>query len=127
MWKIMKIFVTVLILLISVCATAKDITAEGVACISQYKSHPMAKRVALLLAKREALENTIVKIQSETILENFELVKDRIMTKSNAVVKLKKTLSQSWIQDKEEGKCYKIIGLFEINDEIIKNNLEDLK
>jgi len=89
----------------SLLADQSSITeADGQSCLGDDKSRKQTKDVALQDAKRLALEYAGSYLESETVVENFQLKSDLIKAFKSAEVKVIEILEESWI----EGDCFTI-------------------
>ena len=87
--------------------------ADGQSCLGDDKSRKQTKDVALQDAKRLALEYAGSYLESETVVENFQLKSDLIKAFKSAEVKVIEILEETWI----EGDCFTI----RIKAEVIPN------
>jgi len=78
--------------------------ADGQSCLGDDKSRKQTKDVALQDAKRLALEYAGSYLESETVVENFQLKSDLIKAFKSAEVKVIEILEETWI----EGDCFTI-------------------
>jgi hypothetical protein len=78
--------------------------ADGQSCLGDDKSRKQTQNVALQDAKRLALEYAGSYLESETVVENFQLKSDLIKAFKSAEVKVIEILEESWV----EGDCYTI-------------------
>lgn len=91
-----------------VSADPSSITeAEGYSCMGVDKSRKQTETAALQDAKRNAVEFSKTYIESESLIENFELKKDLVQAFSRADVKILTILEKVW-QDPTDGDCYTI-------------------
>jgi len=91
-----------------VTADPSSITeAEGYSCMGVDKSRKQTETAALQDAKRNAVEFSKTHIESESLIENFELKKDLVQAFSKANVKILLVLEKTW-QDPTDGDCYTI-------------------
>lgn len=91
-----------------VTADPSSITeAEGYSCMGVDKSRKQTETAALQDAKRNAVEFSKTHIESESLIENFELKKDLIQAFSKANVRILTILEKTW-QDPTDGDCYTI-------------------
>ncbi len=81
--------------------------AEGYSCMGVDKSRKQTETAALQDAKRNAVEFSKTHIESESMIENFELKKDLVQAFSKANVKILTILEKVW-QDPTDGDCYTI-------------------
>jgi|TARA_Y100000310_G_scaffold140721_1_gene140132 hypothetical protein len=81
--------------------------AEGYSCMGVDKSRKQTETAALQDAKRNAVEFSKTHIESESMIENFELKKDLVQAFSKANVKIIMILEKVW-QDPKDGDCYTI-------------------
>jgi hypothetical protein len=105
------IFAAVLCLLIfsnNLYAAQSAITeAEGYSCAGEDKSRKQTEQASLADAKRNAVENALSYVKSETKVKNFQLEKDIIQAYSNATVKVIEIKEHNWYKDERSGDCYK--------------------
>jgi len=100
--------ITSLLLSVGVYAGQSSITeAEGGSCMGDDKSRKQTESAALQDAKRLAIEFTTTHIESETVIENFELKNDLIKAFAQADVKVLDIISKSW-DDPNGGDCVTI-------------------
>jgi hypothetical protein len=88
--------------------------ADGQSCMGDDKSRKETKNVALQDAKRLAMEYAGSYLESESIVENFELKSDLVKAFRKAEVKVIDILEETWA----DGGCYTI----RIKAEVIPNN-----
>lgn len=83
----------------------KTVVADGVSALVPGKQIDRAYDEALLDAKRNAVNMGIgVLVNSETIVENYQLISDRILTKSAGYVRKFKVISRN-----REGDLYRVV------------------
>jgi hypothetical protein len=82
--------------------------AEGYSCAGDDKSRKQTEQESLTEAKRNAVENAISYIKSETKVKNFQLEKDVVEAYSNAAVKVIEIKERNWYKDERSGDCYKM-------------------
>ncbi|MBN1900152.1 hypothetical protein JW926_02350 [Candidatus Sumerlaeota bacterium] len=83
----------------------KTVVAEGVSALVPGKQIDRAYDEALLDAKRNAVHTGLgVLVNSETIVENYQLLSDRILTKSAGYVRKFKVISRN-----SEGDLYRVV------------------
>ena len=75
-----------------------------------------AKKAAFLDAKKNAVEQVGMQVFSETVVENFTLVKDRIITRVDAYVRSYRTL-----EERQDGTAY----IVKLQAEVSRGNLID--
>jgi hypothetical protein len=98
--------------------------AEGYSCAGEDKSRKQTEQSSLTDAKRNAVENALSYIKSETKVKNFELEKDIVQAYSNATVKIIEIKERKWYKDERSGDCHKTIIKAEIiPDEKAMNQL----
>jgi hypothetical protein len=92
--------------------------ADGQSCMGDDKSKKQTRDVALQDAKRMAMEFAGSHLESETIVENFELKSDLIKAFRRADVKVIDILDEAWADDS----CFTIRIKAEVipNDEVMK-------
>jgi len=90
--------------------------ADGQSCMDDDKSRKQTRDVALQDAKRLAMEYAGSYLESETIVENFELKSDLIKAFRKANVKVIDILEETWAGENNE--CFTI----RIKAEVIPNN-----
>lgn len=78
--------------------------ADGQSCLGDDKSRKQTQDVALQDAKRLAIEYAGSYLESETVVENFQLKSDLIKAFKSAEVKVIEILEESWV----EGDCFTI-------------------
>jgi hypothetical protein len=81
--------------------------AEGYACMGSDKSRKQTEQAAIGDAKRNAVENAITYIKSETKVKDFQLEKDMLNAYSNASVKVLDVKDAKWYRDENTGDCYR--------------------
>jgi hypothetical protein len=72
------------------------------------KSRKQTEQQALSEAKRNAADNTLSYIKSETKVKDFQLEKDIIGAYANATVKIVQEIEKTWYKDVASGDCYRI-------------------
>jgi hypothetical protein len=82
--------------------------AEGYSCAGDDKSRKQTEQESLADAKRNAVENAISYLKSETKVKNFQLEKDIVEAYSHATVKVIEIKERNWYKDERSGDCYKI-------------------
>lgn len=92
--------------------------AEGYACMGEDKSRKQTEHDALTDAKRNAAENALTYIKSETRVKESILEKDLIEAYANASVKLIQELGKGWYNDASTGDCFRIRIKAEITPDI---------
>ena len=90
--------------------------ADGQSCMDDDKSRKQTRDVALQDAKRLAMEYAGSYLESETIVENFELKSDLIKAFRKANVKVIDILEETWAGENNE--CFTI----RIKAEVIPND-----
>jgi hypothetical protein len=92
--------------------------ADGQSCMGDDKSKRQTRDVALQDAKRMAMEFAGSHLESETVVENFELKSDLIKAFRRADVKVIDILDEAWAEDS----CFTIRIKAEVipNDEIMQ-------
>ncbi len=78
--------------------------ADGQSCLGDDKSRNQTKDVALQDAKRLAVEYAGSYLESETVVENFQLKSDLIKAFKSAEVKVIEILEETWL----DGDCFTI-------------------
>ncbi len=104
------LLIGLLALLIKPISAAQStiVESEGSACMGEDKSRKQTEQVALIDAKKKAVELASTHIHSETDVKNFALEKDLLSAYANADVKVVKVLNQTWYKDASYGDCYRI-------------------
>jgi hypothetical protein len=82
--------------------------AEGYSCAGDDKSRKQTEQESLADAKRNAVENAVSYIKSETKMKDYQLEKDIVEAYSNAKVKVIEIKERKWYKDERSGDCYKI-------------------
>jgi hypothetical protein len=72
------------------------------------KSRKQTEQQALSEAKRNAADNTLSYIKSETKVKDFQLEKDIIGAYANATVKIVQEIEKTWYKDVASGDCCRI-------------------
>jgi hypothetical protein len=98
--------------------------ATGYGCMGDDKSKKETERAAMADAKRNAAEQALSYIKSETSVKNMELQQDIISSYSNATVRILEELRKEWYRDTSAGDCFKVTIRAEvIPDEKVTKNL----
>lgn len=82
--------------------------AEGYSCAGDDKSRKQTEQESLVDAKRNAVENAVAYVKSETKVKDFQIEKDVVDAYSNATVKVIEIKERKWYKDERSGDCYKI-------------------
>lgn len=82
--------------------------AEGYSCLGDDKSRKQTEVAAMSEAKRNAVENAVSYIKSETKMKDYQLEKDVVEAYSNAKVQVIEVKERSWYKDERSGDCYKV-------------------
>jgi hypothetical protein len=105
------IFAVMLCLLVisgNIYAAQSTITeAQGYSCAGEDKSRKQTEQESLADAKRNAVENALSYIKSETKVKDFQVEKDIMQAYSNATVKVIEVKEHNWYKDERSGDCYK--------------------
>jgi hypothetical protein len=81
--------------------------AQGYSCAGEDKSRKQTEQESLADAKRNAVENALSYIKSETKVKDFQVEKDIMQAYSNATVKVIEVKEHTWYKDERSGDCYK--------------------
>ncbi|KAA0257295.1 tetratricopeptide repeat protein [Deferribacter autotrophicus] len=119
-------------------AETKEIISEGIYNMGDMETPFFAERMALLNAKRNALEEAGTYIESFTKIENFKLTKDEIKILSSGIIKLevldkKRLVSnngiQFWVKIKaviETDELTDMINIIRANEKTFLENYKKL-
>ncbi len=91
--------------------------AEGASCMGDDKSRKETENAALQDAKRLAIEFSKTHIESETVVENYELKSDLVAAFAKADVKVLDIVNKEW-DDPATGDCV----LIRIRAEVVPSN-----
>jgi hypothetical protein len=81
-------------------------TATGKACMGDDKSRKETEHLALLDAKRQAIEYTLTHVKSETKVKDFQLEKDLVDAYAHASVRILEEKG-AWYREATTGDCFK--------------------
>lgn len=112
-----KFLFTTILLLFSAWSNAQQSSiteADGSSCMGDEQSRKQTESAALQHAKRLAIEFTSTYLESETVIENYELKNDLIRAFAKANVQVIDILSRSWDDPRD---CFTI----KIRAEVIPN------
>ncbi len=102
------------------CISNAAVEATGMAAISESKAQ--ARESALIAAQRNAVEQTLGSmLTSETLVENFVLVQDKILTRVQGYVKNYKIISEKYL----DGECTIIISA-EVEEMVLADDVAAL-
>lgn len=82
--------------------------SEGYACMGSDKSRLQTEQQALIEARRNAVQQTLTYLQSETQVRDFQLERDMIGAYSNASIRIVQELKREWYRDKSAGDCFRV-------------------
>jgi len=102
------------------CAQSVVVEATGTASMGDTKSRKETIDEAKANAKRNASENAMTFISSETTVKDFVLEKDLVDAFSQALVKVLEEVKGEWIKDDTMGESYKITLKVEVTPKEFK-------
>ena len=120
---LIRIYAIIALLLIGMPAFAsqsKVVTATGKACMGEDRSKKQTEDLALIDAKRQALEYTLTHVKSETKVKNYQLEKDLVDAYANASIRILEEMSGAWSRDMSAGDCFKRVIKAEVIPEELK-------
>jgi hypothetical protein len=82
--------------------------AEGHSCLGEDKSRKQAEKEATDEARRHALEQAAVHVQSETHVKDAVVEKDLLSAYANGTVRVLQELAKEWYRDPAAGDCFRI-------------------
>lgn len=81
--------------------------AEGYACMGDDKSRKQTEQQSMTDAKRNAVENVLTYVKSETKVKDFQIEDDIMKAYANASVKILEVKESRWYKDERSGDCLK--------------------
>ena len=81
--------------------------AEGYACMGDDKSRKQTEQQSMTDAKRNAVENVLTYVKSETKVKDFQIEDDIMKAYANASVKILEVKENRWYKDERSGDCLK--------------------
>jgi hypothetical protein len=81
--------------------------AEGYACMGDDKSRKQTEQQSMADAKRNAVENVLTYVKSETKVKDFQIEDDIMKAYANASVKILEVKESRWYKDERSGDCLK--------------------
>lgn len=81
--------------------------AEGYACMGDDKSRKQTEQQSMADAKRNAVENVLTYVKSETKVKDFQIEDDIMKAYANASVKILEVKENRWYKDERSGDCLK--------------------
>lgn len=112
---ILSIMLFLIVLPFNIYAEQSTITeAEGYACAGDDKSRKQTEKDSYDDAKRNAVDNALSYIKTETKVKDFQVEKDIVQAYSNATVKVIEVKERRWYKDERSGDCHKTILKAEI-------------
>ncbi len=81
--------------------------SEGYACMGDDKSRKQTEQQSMADAKRNAVENVLTYVKSETKVKDFQLEEDMMKAYANASVKILEVKESRWYKDERSGDCLK--------------------
>lgn len=82
--------------------------AAGSACMGDDRSRKQTEEAALTEAKKRAVEQVGIYLQSESAVKNFVLEKDLLAAYARAEVKIIQELAREWYKDPDAGDCFRL-------------------
>ncbi len=82
--------------------------SEGYACMGEDKSRKQTEKMAMAEAKRNAVENAVTYVKSETKVKDLQVEEDMMKAYSNATVKVLEIKESRWYKDERAGDCMKM-------------------
>jgi len=89
-------------------AQSTILEVEGKACMGEDKSRKQTEQEAVRDAKRNATEQALTYIKSETQVKDFTVEKDLVNAYAGAAVKVLQELEKAWYKDADAGNCYRV-------------------
>jgi hypothetical protein len=81
--------------------------SEGYACMGDDKSRKQTEQQSMADAKRNAVENVLTYVKSETKVKDFQVEEDMMKAYANASVKILEVKESRWYKDERSGDCLK--------------------
>jgi hypothetical protein len=81
--------------------------SEGYACMGDDKSRKQTEQQSMADAKRNAVENVLTYVKSETKVKDFQVEEDMMKAYANASVKILEVKESLWYKDERSGDCLK--------------------
>jgi len=91
--------------------------SEGYACMGDDKSRKQTEQQSMADAKRNAVENVLTYVKSETKVKDFQLEEDMMKAYADATVKILEVKESRWYKDERSGDCLKT----KIKAEVVPN------
>ena len=108
----LKTFLAVLMIVVAVtdvyAVQSTIIESGGYACMGDDKSKKQTEQQSMADAKRNAVENVLTYVKSETKVKDFQLEEDIVKVYTNAFVKILEVTESRWYKDERSGDCLKI-------------------
>jgi len=81
--------------------------SEGDACMGDDKSRKQTEKQSMDDAKKNAVENVLTYVKSETKVKDFQIEEDMMKAYANASVKILEVKEKRWYKDERSGDCLK--------------------
>lgn len=104
-YLVIVMFISIVSNVYAVQSTIMD--SEGSACMGEDRSRKQTEQLSMADAKKNAVENVLTFVKSETTVEDFEVKKDMMKAYANASVKILEVKEKRWYKDERSGDCLK--------------------